>query len=272
MILKVVTASATAPDTTLTAVTAYSPDDSLTILNAPVGNVYILKQWVKSQTGGNVRTRSPRMVNDVQGLRYRHTAAQIIPVTKRGFKEQVFQNDTLTQEISGSATAGDIEIVSTLFLYEGFSGGKFVTPDFVDRYKKAQTTHEQTIATGTAGGYSGSAAMTAGTYNLKANTLYAITGYRVSSAAGATIRWKGPDFGNYGIGGPGGIDGASQLLQEGYFVDLSRDYGIGLIPVIQFENLGNTFIDVAQDENGADPIVTTYLTELTQEAKQLIRQ
>lgn len=271
MIMKVVSGSATAPSTTLTGITAYSPDDSLTVLNSPVGKVHLIKAWVKSQTAGNFRIRSPRMANDVQGLRYRHEAAQVIPVTSKTFREQVFQNDTLTVELSGSATGGDLEIASMLFLYEGFGGAKFVTPEFAERFKKAQTTHEQTIATGTSGGYSGSAAMTGGTYNLKANTLYAIRGYRVSSAAAATIRWKGPDFGNYGIGGPGGIDAYSLGLQESYFYDLSRDQGIGLVPVVQFENLGNTFIDAAQDENGGDPIVTTYLVELTQEAKQYIK-
>jgi hypothetical protein len=271
LVMKVVSASVTAPGAVITAVTAYAPDDSLQMVNPPSGKLWLIKQWVLSRTGGVLRTRSPQFGNDVQGLRLRHEAATPIPITQKGWKAEVKANDTLTQELSASAVAGDIEIVGNLFIYEGYSGLRSISPDMAERFKKSDTTLEMTIATGALGGYSGSAALSTGIFNLKASTLYAIRGYKVSSAVAATIGLKGPDFGGYRIGVPGGIDAASIALQTNFFYDLSREYGLPLVPVISFENLAQTFMDAAQNEDGADPIVTLYLVELGSEARQYVK-
>jgi hypothetical protein len=45
-------------------------------------------------------------------------------------------------------------------------------------------------------------------------------------------------------------------------VRLSRAYGLSLIPVISAENKAATLIDAVQDENGADPTITSIFQEL----------
>jgi hypothetical protein len=265
--MKLVTGSATAPNSTLTALTMYT-DDSAQILNPPnPGFIRLIKQWAKVRTAGNIRTRSPQMGSDVQGLRFRVPINNVEPPTPYGFYQEMQAQDVPTFEISGSATASDIEIFSSLFLYQGYSGGQFVTPDFVESFKKSIQVHEQTISTGTTGGYSGSSAMTNGTYNLKADTYYAMMGYTVDVICGA-VRWKGPDFGNYGLGGPGVVSPKS--LGNRFWYDLSLEYGIGLVPIVKFENLAQTFLDVAQDEDGTDVTVSTILVELDPAVKGLI--
>lgn len=270
MILELIAGQTTAAGSTLTALSFSGFDNnSNTIRSIKEGNVYLVKAGVYSQADGNYRIRSPRMANDVQGLRFRHTSGLNIPLTVRGFKERVFQQDSPSMELSGSGTAGDIEIAWNLFLYEGIGGARYATPEFVKKYTKARTTAEATIATGTAGGYSGSVALSSFTQNMKANTLYALTGYSVAGASAGAIRIKGPDTGNYGLGGPADVN--RKDITEGFFIDLSNDLGVGLVPVIDGSNLGVTFVDAAQNENGADPVVTLYFSELVPEAKGMFQ-
>lgn len=271
MILELITGQTTAADTTLTSLSFTGFDNnSNTIRAVKEGNVYLVKAGVFSQADGNYRIRSPRMANDVQGLRWRHTASLNIPLTPRGFKERVYQQDSITMELSGSGTAGDKDTAWNLFLYEGIGGARYCTKEFAEKFKKAQTTAEATISTGTSGGYSGSAALSSFTQNMKANTLYALRGYTVAGNSAGAIRIKGPDTGNYGVGGPADIN--RKDITQDFFYDLSNDLGVGLVPVIDGSNLGVTFVDAAQNEVGNDPIVTLYFVELVPEAKGYFAQ
>ena len=140
----------------------------------------------------------------------------------------------------------------------------------MEKFKKAQTTAEATISTGSAGGYSGSTALSSFTQNLKANTLYVVRGYTVSAYSGGALRIKGPDTGNFGVGGP--IDVNRKDITQDFCVNLSNDLGVGLLPVIDSANIGATFVDVAQNEVSNDPIVTLFLVELTPEARNYFNQ
>ena len=105
---------------------------------------------------------------------------------------------------------------------------------------------------------------------MKANTLYALRGYTVGGNACGAVRLKGPDTGNYGVGGPGDVN--RKDITEDFFYNLSDDLGVGLVPVIDGSNLGVTFIDVAQNEVGADPIIVLSFVELVPEAKGYFAQ
>jgi hypothetical protein len=119
---------------------------------------------------------------------------------------------------------------------------------------------ENTIATGVAGGWSGSEAINAEFPNFKANTDYALVGYIVSAECLA-VRWLGSDTGNLGVGGPGWIE-RPDLTSE-WFIQLSNRFDLPLIPVFNSSNQGAFLIDAAQDENGADVTVTSILAQLT---------
>ena len=120
--------------------------------------------------------------------------------------------------------------------------------------------NENTIATGTAGGWSGEEAINAEFDNFKAHTDYALMGYIVSAECLA-VRWRGSDTGNLGVGGPGNI--APQFGTNNWFVDLSDRYGMPLIPVFNSANKSAILIDAAQDENGTDVTVTSIFAQLT---------
>ncbi len=123
---------------------------------------------------------------------------------------------------------------------------------------------ENTLALGTAGGYSGEEAINAEFDQFKANTDYAILG-NVNSITNAAIRYRGSDTGNLGIGIPG--IALQQEFTANWFLWLSRMYKRPLIPVFNSANKDNLLIDGATDENGTDAIVTTVLAELAATAR-----
>jgi hypothetical protein len=119
--------------------------------------------------------------------------------------------------------------------------------------------NENSISTGTAGGWSGEEAINVEFDNFKANTDYALMGYLVSAECLA-VRWRGSDTGNLGVGGPGTID--QRDLTARWFCTLSDEFGLPLIPVFNSANKSSILVDCAQDENGADVVVTSLFAEL----------
>src|SRR5574342_434300 len=120
-------------------------------------------------------------------------------------------------------------------------------------------TVELTIATGTAGGYSGSEAINVEFDQFHAGGQYALVGYTVDTEC-CSVGWRGADTGNLRIGGPG--DETERELTGDWFVRLSRASGYPCIPVFSAENKGASAIDAVQDENGADVTVNSIFVEL----------
>lgn len=259
--LEVIAGQATAPGATITGLTM-NAGNSLTVRNAPLeSQIMLLQAWSKHQTAGIFRIRSPKLHDNVQGILLRGGAGNPKPLLPEMFRQPLFPQDELIAEITGSNTAGDIEIGAMLLWYEDLPGvnGRFINPETLMQRSKHILTVENTIATGTAGGYSGEEAIDAETDLLKANTDYALLGYLVNAECGV-VRWRSADFGNIGVGGPG--DEVARQVTSRWFMKLSEKFGQPLIPVFNSANKGGTFIDVHQDENGTDVIVTTILAEL----------
>lgn len=259
--LEVLTGIATAPSTTFTALTAAS-GNTFTVRNFPFeGDARLLQAWVDSQADGELRVRSPRMHDQVQGLRLGHITSIVQPLMPWGFSQPLFPQDGLTVELTGSGTGGDIETACLLVYYEDLPGidAMLMHPAEVLGRVQHVLSVENTLALGTSGGYSGEEAIDAEFDLLKANTLYAILGGYVEDEC-AVIRYRGPDFGNLGVGFPG-IDADPQHTTD-WFVKLSRHYDLPLIPVFNSANKSNVLIDGAQDENGTDVTVITLLAEL----------
>lgn len=259
--LELLTGIATAPDTTLTALSMAS-GNSLSIRNTAIGSdITLLQVWIDSQLTQAARIRSPLLHDNVEGIRLRHVASEVDPLLPWGPYQKLIPQDTLIAELAGSSTASDIETMCILLHYSDLPG---VDARFIDKAAVVSrfmnfVTVENTIATGTAGNYSGSEALDAEFDLLKGNTDYAILGYHVNIEC-ACVRYRANDWGNLGIGGPG--NETDKQLTGRWFQHITEMTGIPLIPVFNSANVGNVLVDVAQDENGLDPIVTTILAEL----------
>lgn len=265
MPLELVTGFATAPDTAAYVGATFAVGNSGTIRSPQGGgDVMLLQAWMdlqgKSGDGG-FRLRSPSLHDNVQGLRFDCVASEVDPVMPWGIGQRLKSQDTLALEIEGSATAGDIETVCLLVYYADSPGGsaKFATWEEIKPQIKNLVTINNTLALGTAGGYSGSEAINAEQDLLKADTYYALLGYTVDVEC-ACIGWTGTDTGNLRVGGPGNELDHNVTVE--WFKRLSQEFQLPCIPVFNSANKSAIAIDGAQDENGADTNVTQMLAEL----------
>jgi hypothetical protein len=260
--LDVVSAQGTAIGATVAALAA-SAGDSLAVKNAPLEKaIKILQFWSDVQVAGTGRIRSGRMHDNVQGIRFDTIIGDLRPIMPWGVSQRVWPNDVLSIELGGSAVAGDIEYVILLLYYEDLPGvaARFTTPDEVMRRAINVSYVENTIATGTGGGYTGGEAINVEFDQFHASGQYALVGYLCDTETPA-ICWRGPDTGNLRVGGPG--EETEREITADWFMRLSRAYNLPLVPVISSENKAATLIDAVQDENGADPTVTSILVELS---------
>lgn len=266
--LEVLTGFVTAPSTTQTALTMAS-GNSLTVRAAAVDSpVKLLTAWVDAQVRGLLRIKSPKVHDNVQGIRFGTNATEVQPLFDPMYAQRLYPQDTLTVDLSGSATAGDIETAGLLLYYPDLPGqaGRFARPEDIKSKIRNIVTVENSLATGTAGGYSGEEAINADFDLLKSNTDYALLGYLLSPVAGQTdgecavVRWRGADTGNLGVGGPG--SDTDKHLTRNWFVHLSERTGLPLIPIFNMANRAGILIDVAQDENGLDVLVHSIFAEL----------
>ena len=260
--LDVVTAMGTAISATISPLAA-APGDSLAVKNSPLeAQSKILTFWSDVQVAGTGRIRSARLHDNVQGMRFDTVIGDLRPYMPWGVAQRVYANDVLSIELAGSAVAGDIESIVLLLYYPDLPGiaARFISPDELKTRGGNLTMVENTIATGTAGGYSGGEAINVEQDQFHAGRQYALVGYLCDTET-AAICWRGPDTGNLRVGGPG--EETERELTADWFVRLSRAFGLSLIPVISAENKAATLIDAVQDENGADPTITSIFVELS---------
>src|SRR5258708_15831174 len=199
--MRLLTGLVTASSTTFTAATMAS-GDSLTIGNTDLNNpIYLLNVWGDHQTAGYIRIRSPKLHDINQGIRLFDVASEVQPLFPWGLKETMFPQDTLELNITGSATSGDIETACMLIYYQNLPGHNaqlFRWSEIMNRIAHFFTV-ENTLALGTAGGYSGEERIIDEFDFGKANTNYALLGYQVSVEC-AAIGYRGSDLGGFRVG------------------------------------------------------------------------
>lgn len=266
--LEVVAGQVTAPGSTLTSL-IMNAGNSSTVRMAPLNaNVALLAFWGRNNAAGISRIRSPRLHDNVQGIRTRITATDPTYLQAMGPWQRLIPQDTLTLELSGSATAGQIEQMALLIYYTDLPGVAARVIGLDELYKRAMNywTTEIAITPGVAGGYSGQVAINSTFDNFKANTDYALMGYEVDTQC-TVVRFTSPDFGQLGLGGPGmmsnpaGGFGGRHVTGE-WFVRLTRYFGIPLVPVFNSANKFGTLVDIMQNQAGAAVNVTANLMEL----------
>ncbi len=259
--LELVSGRVTAPGGTLTALTMAAGNSATVRMADLKSTAALISTWAFNNAAGIWRIRSPKLHDNVQGLRYRITASDPISEWVMGQWQKLVPQDTLTLELSGSAVGGQIEQAQLLIYYTDLPGSaaRFIgIPELLQRTVNVWTT-EIAITPGVAGGYSGQVAINSTFDNFKANTDYAIVGFTVDVAC-AAVRFTSPDFANLGLGGPGNV--TSRHLNARWFYELTQKFGVPLIPVFNAANKFGTLVDIVQNQAGAAVNVTAILHEL----------
>jgi hypothetical protein len=254
--LELLSGYATAPSSTLTALTM-ATGLSTTVRNFSDSDMAaLIAMWSDSQGVGQFQLKSPRFHDNVQGINIGTQISEVQPLSPLGMKQKLYPQDTISANISGSATAGDIETGCWLNYYANLPGidARLMSWSDIEDKIESWMISTNTIATGTAGGFSGSQAINTTVDNWKANRDYALVGYQCSVEC-AAVRYIGSDTGNLGVGGPGHEN--FKELTGWWFKLLSEASKLPCIPVFNAANKQSILIDAAQDENGADPVVTS---------------
>jgi len=260
--LEVISGLVTAPGATPTALTMASGNSATVRNTSSQSLIALLSTWSQTSAEGISIIKSPKLHDNVQGIRNTIISGDVSPRWVPGLWQKLYPQDNLTLLLSGSATGGHIEQMALLIYYNNLDGvnARFITPGTLLQRTVNVWTTEIAVTPGSAGGYSGQVAINSLFDNFKANTDYALVGYTVDVAC-AVARFTGPDFGNLGVGGPGLA--AAPWLTERWFYHLSQQLGIGLIPVFNSANKNGTLVDIAQNQAGAAVNITAYLHELS---------
>src|SRR6266851_1028249 len=164
-ILDTVTGFVTAPGAVFTAWTFATGDSGAVRAATPGSNIWLIGAWAWNQVAGVHRIRSPRMHDNVQGIRMRTPVNLVqnkIPMRlTRGAGQKLFTQDTLIVEQTGSAVAGQIETGGLLIWYDDVPGVAARTIDQASLQKNGVNimAQEVTITTGVGGGYTGGVAI-----------------------------------------------------------------------------------------------------------------
>jgi hypothetical protein len=251
----------TAPGTTLTALTMAS-GDSLTVRNFDIAKkAYLLDMWAFNNVAGIVRLRSPRLHDNVQGIRFRSTVATPIPLLESRAPQTLIAQDALIAEQSGSAVAGEIESTVMQIWYDDLPGvaGRFIDAAALRARYRNTVTVEVTITTGSTIGYGTAAAFNTNFDLLKANTDYAVLGAHADVVC-TLMTLKGADTGNLRVAIPGPV--TTPHLTDSWFVRTSERTGIKCIPVINSANKAGTFAEAWIDDEAGTVNANYVLAEL----------
>jgi len=262
--LEMISGYATHPGAIFTAVTMSGSDsNSVRAFNQGTDKAFLMAQWGYTQVIGTARVRSPRMHDNVQGLRTQTQALSSDPqYWGTDFMQQLYAQDTLILETAAPTdAAGNFEYEALLLYYTNVPGiaAQLITPTQVQQKGMNVIGQYIPITTAATGGYTGSVAINSSVDNFKANEWYALVGGVVDTKCVA-VRIQGADVGNVGVGFPGAM--VTPSMTGRWFTELSNQYGLPLIPCFNSANKNAIFVSVAQDQGAAAVNVTLYLVEM----------
>jgi hypothetical protein len=223
--------------------------DTGTFFNVPQGSqAYIAEVWgVDSATKAEIYLTASRFHDQVFGIRYvvpagssLAPASRVVCVDPAGVDQPIFPSDVLTV----SAVGADNDIVGvTLVLYYADIPG--VAARLISaaecRTRGGNKVGIKTTLTPGAGNWGASVALNASDNRLHANTDYAVIGMN-SMLPLTAVGLSGIDTGNLRTGGPVLADGDHDAT---LWYDLAEAYDAQLIPVINSNNAGSTFLQAA---------------------------
>lgn len=256
--MEIITGKATNP-ASYTALTM-ATGDSATVRNFPnPDSAFFLQAWGLGATAGNFRVRSPRMHDNVQGIKGSFAAATPVPMFCNQMSETLYPQDNLTIEIIDAGTETDM--ASMLMYYQDLPGTQarlYRWSELQSRVVHLMGTEVDITTGGTAGDYGGATAINATFDQFKANTDYAILGY-VTNTAMLSVGVRSADFGNLRVGGPGTNN---KIDTRNWFTNLSEKTGLAAIPVFNAANKSNTLVDVVHNATGTAVTVTFLCAQL----------
>jgi len=230
--------------------------------------VTLLEAWGGNNTSKmDVSIRSPLLHDNTRGIRWGHMFNPTLSGADGNpqlylppyWRQPYEPTDTLIVEVNGTAAA-DVT-VSQLLEYETPNdiGGRFETHSGVEsRLKNLVGIRVSPAAHATTSTYGTAEAINTDDDRLKANTDYALLGL-TSDLPFTTLGIFGPDTGNFTIPIPGHWD---ESISSGWFYDMARRWQKPLIPVINSNNKGVTFVKIADAGGGTAPLVCLLFAEL----------
>jgi hypothetical protein len=229
--------------------------------------VELLEAWGgDSATKCQFSIRSPLLHDNVRGIRFSNMfnptlsgadgAPQIYlaPYWKQPYEP----TDTLIVEALG--TAADRTVFTQSLRYESpdIQGARLLSAPEVDA-RLENVVGILVSPTGAATGDYGTAiALNANDDRLKANTDYAYLGM-TSDLPFTTLNLFGPDTANFGISIPGHWQ---EQVTAGWFYEMARRWNQPLIPVLNSNNKGVTFLKIADVGGAVAPNICLQFAEL----------
>lgn len=261
--MEVVAGFATNPGATLTTLTP-STNTSFTVRGTDTTkNAWLASGWAFNATAGEFLVKSPRLHDNVQGIRNRVTSAFAAPLFNTPnnpmFKQRLFAQDNLTAQISGGGA--ELDCGAILIYYEDLAGvaGRFIDYATLTKSGVNFVTAEVTVVAVATGNFGGAVAINSTFDTLKANTDYALLG-GLSDTRGTAVGITGVDFGNLRIGFP--AEPTIRDVTNNWFVGLAQNLGLPAIPVFNSANKSAVTIDVETNGAAGTYIINLILVEM----------
>jgi hypothetical protein len=250
----------TNPGAALTALTV-NTGDSFQIPKFTDGSMaYLENAWAHEATVGVFRIRSPKLHDNVQGLRLTVPETAAKPLLPDELDQPLVSIDTLIVELSGGGAETDVGVLALYFSDLSGADQKLATwEQLKPRIKNMLTNEVDCTAPAAIGNWNAGNAFNLTFDQLHADASYAVLGWTVSAAC-AAVAIAGPDTSNLKIGGPGCLD--SRVTRD-WFVRQSIQTGRPHIPVIQAANKGATLVYTLSASAPAAINVGLILAELT---------
>ena len=247
------------PGATITAMTPLA-GQTFAVRTTPEGTKVVLEQmWGQNATGGVARIRSPRMHDNVQGIRVRVPKVNPRLLLPFGVKEKLYNQDTLIVESSGGGAETDN--LFYLVSYEKLPGseGNFRSPgEVLPRINAYMGVELALTGSATAGEWGAARALNAEQDQFKRPSEYALLGYVVNTECGA-VALHGTDIGEVRVGGPGAVEPA---WTNEWFIRLSEETGLPCIPCFQAGNVPSILAEVCSTTASQAVSVTLLCAQL----------
>lgn len=257
---EVIAGRVTNPGATITALTA-DTGNSFTIRSFPeTSRAQLEALFAEGATAGTVRVRSPRLHDNVQGIRYGYIASTPRDLLPPYAAQSLYPQDTLTFELSGGGAETDAAAFCAYYPDLPGVDARLATWEQVQpRIVNFLTVEVGVAGPTTAGDWSAGTAINATFDLLKANVDYAVLGY-TSGTSVLAVALQGSDTGNLRAGGPG----TTEVLETRmWYVDQSVKHATPHIPIINAANKASTLAAVAHTTTGGTITVDFTFAELS---------